>query len=67
MQLTPRNSEEQAMLDIMEMRGFKVEDDMRCPYLVTPDGYRYAIQLHPQVSAIPYIFTTFEQLNTRYP
>lgn len=55
------------MLDIMEMRGFKVEDDMRCPYLVTPDGYRYAIQLHPQVSAIPYIFTTFEQLNTRYP
>jgi hypothetical protein len=66
MPLTPQNSEEQAMLDLMEIRGFKVEDSVRGPYLVTPDGYHYAVQLLPQVSAIACIFAGFEKLNPVY-
>lgn len=55
------------MLDIMEMRGFKLEDDMRGPYLVTPDGFHYAVQLFPHVTVVTCIFFAFQSLNHHYP
>lgn len=56
------------MLDIMEMRGFDLVIDHREePFLRTPDGYSYYVQRFENVPLIKCFFTTFEQLNTRYP
>jgi hypothetical protein len=54
------------MLDIMEIRGFKVIDDVRGPYLVTPDGFHYAVQLFHHLSIIACVFACFESLNSNY-
>jgi len=57
------------MLDIMEMRGFLVTEphDRREPlYLVTPDGYHFAVQIFPNHSNIQCAFAAFETLNTHY-
>jgi hypothetical protein len=68
MQLTPQNSEEQAMLDIMEMRGFSwMVDSTNMPYLRTPDMNWYGIVLFENKSAIESAFATFQSLNDKYP
>jgi len=55
------------MLDLMEMRGFKVVEDVRGLYLVTPDGFHYAVQLFPHITLVTCTFSAFETLNLRYP
>jgi hypothetical protein len=67
-QLTPQNSEEQAMLDIMEMRGFGLIRDKggRQLIITTPDGTGFAVQLFPYHSDIQCVFACFETLNTHY-
>lgn len=66
MLLTPRNSEEQAMLDLMEMRGFELVPHVTQWYLKTPDGYQFAIQFFENLSKIQCAFACFESLNSNY-
>ncbi len=67
MQWTALSSEEQTMLALMELRGFKVVETMRGFFLVTPDDYTFAVQLFPDVSTIKCVFAAFETLNPQYP
>jgi hypothetical protein len=69
MPLTAQNSEEQTMLDIMELRGFRVEHNARKTgvYLDTPDGFAYAVQEAPHSSQIEMAFAMFQQVNHHYP
>jgi hypothetical protein len=54
------------MLDIMEMRGFKI-DAARGLYLITPDGFHFAVQLFPHITPVTCTFSAFETLNDKYP
>ena len=54
------------MLDIMEMRGFRVVEDVRGLYLVAPDGGYFAVQLFPHITLVTCTFAAFETLNPNY-
>jgi hypothetical protein len=66
MQLTPQNSEEQAMLDLMEMRGFNVKLDKKDAYLCDPKGFYMLIVSSNEVSDIHTAFKMFQLLNHLY-
>jgi len=56
------------MLDVMELRGFKLM--LRRPdnvLLVTPDGTGYAVQFFPDVSFVECVFEAFQSLNHMFP
>jgi hypothetical protein len=69
MPLTAQNSEEQAMLDLMELRGFSLVRDRngRQFMLCTPDGVGYAIMQTLKYSVIEMAFSMFQQINHHYP
>jgi hypothetical protein len=68
MQLTAQNSEEQAMLDLMELRGFKVGPYRHeGVYILTPEGNAYAVQMFAHKTQIECAFAAFETLNPNYP
>lgn len=56
------------MLDLMEMRGFKVDTNVygTAIYLSTPDNFSYVVQLFPDVSDIKCVFAAFEAINPYY-
>ena len=66
MQLTPQNSEEQAMLDLMEMRGFSIDLDKTHAFLRDPNGYYTLIVRSKDVSNIDTAFKMFQLLNHLY-
>ena len=66
MQLTPQNSEEQAMLDLMEMRGFSIDLDKSHAFLRDPNGYCTLIVRSKDVSNIDTAFKMFQLLNHLY-
>ena len=56
------------MLDIMEMRGFKVHAYNDHPWeLETPEGYCYILMLSESLSEIETAFAMFQQVNHHYP
>jgi hypothetical protein len=57
------------MLDLMELRGFRVEHNARKTgvFLDTPDGLAYAVQEVPHRSQIEMAFAMFQQVNHHYP
>ena len=62
------------MLDLMEMRGFRISESLHMPehretalMLYTPDGYGYAVMEMPPHSLIVCAFSVFESLTTQYP
>jgi hypothetical protein len=55
------------MLDLMEMRGFKIEPHTRAWYLVTPESFKFAIQMFEHKTPIECAFACFETLNPNYP
>ena len=66
MQLTPQNSEEQAMLDLMEMRGFSIEVENKHAFLRDPNGYSTLIVRSNEVSDLDTAFKMFQLLNHLY-
>ena len=66
MQLTPQNSEEQAMLDLMEMRGFNVEVENNHAFLRHPNGYSTLVVRSNEVSDLDTAFKMFQLLNHLY-
>ena len=68
MQLTQLSSNEQTLLDIMEMRGFKVHAFNDHPWeLETPDRYCYIISRNASLSNVEIAFEMFKQVNHKYP
>jgi hypothetical protein len=65
-QLTPQNSEEQAMLDLMEMRGFSIDLNKSHAFLRDPNGYSTLIVRSKDVSNIDTAFKMFQLLNHLY-
>jgi len=61
------------MLDLMELRGFRIEGSMHMPehrdadwMLYTPDGFGYAILQSPDHSLIEMAFAMFQKVNHHY-
>ena len=68
MPLTQLSSDEQAMLDIMEMRGFKVHAYNDHPWeLETPDRNCYIIMKSATISETQKAFDLFQTINHLYP
>jgi hypothetical protein len=68
MQSTAQNSDEQTMLDIMEMRGFKVHAYNDHPWeLELPNGECHIITKASGYSEIQVAFVMFQQVNHHYP
>ena len=68
MPLTQLSFDEQTLLDIMEMRGFKVHAYNDHPWeLELPNGHCHIIAKAPSYSEIQVAFVMFQQVNHHYP
>ena len=64
MPLTLRNSEEQAMFDVMMVAGWTIQEQERRVSIVSPSGLGFAVYLHePRRPLIYDVFDTFTRYN----